>query len=351
MKLHFLDHPWMDQTFYKTGSFISSDDGEAVIFCKGGEVREEKSGTDLRDVTFIKKFFTDEYLVHVPEEKLKLSLSEIRKCVRSFLPSDFTLRTEANQDEVFRQDFNRLKPLIPSALSKAVLLSREEYSSSDHELLKKNIIARAFELPQGRPYGFWHEQSGIVGCTPETLFEVRDGVLTSEALAGTAKLGHEVDLLHSAKDRGEHDFVIRDISEKLRSLDLEVSIGETVTKAFSQIIHLKTPVTANLKQPLNLMKLAARLTPTAALGGYPAKQSMNFLETMDYSKIFPDRIFGSVIGHLSSNSVALVMIRNLQWEQETFIIESGVGVVSNSELSQELTELKMKREVVRSHYL
>lgn len=352
MKVHTIDHPWMDEEFYKTGSYISSDAGASVIFCKGGVVGGSTGEEDLKDVTFIKKFFSEEYFVHVPREKLTLSLVEVRERIKSTVADVPALKTQANQDEVFQGDFTRLKKLIPGSLSKAVLLSREEYTSDDTTVLKKNIIARSFQLNHGRPYGFWSGNMGIVGCTPETLFEVVDGVINSEALAGTARIGFEKELLESVKDRREHEYVIRDISEKLTSLDLTVSLGKTETSPFSQIVHLKTPIRARMKKGLSILKLTSKLSPTAALGGYPADKAMNFLETMNYSKTFPDRIFGSVIGHISpSSSVGLVMIRNLQWLKETFIIESGVGVVEASELSKELSEIKLKREVVRNHFL
>ena len=352
MKTYTLDHPWMDKEFYTTGSYLSVDGGASVLFCKGGVVKTSNAISELNDTTYVKKFFSDEYLVHVAREKLILSLTEEQDRIKSNWTEIDLIKTESNQDQVFQADFESLKKVISKTLSKAVLLSREEYSSPDAEVLKKNIVAKSFLLNYGRPYGFWSGQMGIVGCTPETLFEIEGDMISSEALAGTAKVGFEKELLASVKDRSEHEFVIQDISEKLASLGLDVFRGETVTSPFAQIIHLRTPIKAHMKKGIGALDISLKLSPTAALGGYPTAVAMDFLKDMNYSKTFPDRIFGSVIGNNSTHSaVGLVMIRNFQWTGKTFIIESGVGVVEASEMSKELSELKMKREAVRNIFL
>ena len=47
----------------------------------------------------------------------------------------------------------------------------------------------------------------------------------------------------------------------------------------------------------------------------------------------------------------LVAIRNVQWKESELFIESGGGVVSESDFSKELEEIHLKRNTIRKHYL
>jgi anthranilate/para-aminobenzoate synthase component I len=41
------------------------------------------------------------------------------------------------------------------------------------------------------------------------------------------------------------------------------------------------------------------------------------------------------------------MIRNVQWDEKLFFIESGAGITHSSVLDKELSEIQFKRQVVR----
>jgi anthranilate/para-aminobenzoate synthase component I len=45
------------------------------------------------------------------------------------------------------------------------------------------------------------------------------------------------------------------------------------------------------------------------------------------------------------------MIRNVQWQNDKFFIESGGGVVADSNFAQELAEIQLKRSVIKNFYL
>ncbi len=94
------------------------------------------------------------------------------------------------------------------------------------------------------------------------------------------------------------------------------------------------------------------LSPTAALGGYPTLEAMNFLKETEYQKENPKRYFGSAFGYKSEKiNQVLVAIRNVQWNPLKLWIESGGGVVSGSELENELNEVRLKRNIIKDHYL
>ena len=346
-----INHPWIDETFYKSGSFIIINQGKDALLLKGGiRNSDERAPSTQCETIFCKDFFEDIFLFHHSEDHLTIALEDLRSYLGTSM-EELGLSERSDDDKIFMEDFRDLKQQIPSNIKKAVLVSRQNYHSKNRYALIKHLFAKAIHMNQGRSYGFWQDNQGIIGCTPEVLFEINDGTLMTEALAGTAKKGQESYLTESIKDRNEHEFVIQDLCEKICSLNLTPKIESTQTSGFSSIIHLRTIISAKLIDKISALTLSRILSPTAALGGYPRKISKSFLLNTRYNRAYPQRVFGSVIGTEQSGPLGLVMIRNVQWDEQSFFVESGVGIVNASELSQEMEELKLKRKVVRDYYL
>ncbi len=346
-----LVHPWIDDEFFETGSFITCEKGQSVYLLKGGSVRETSSPSNQgKKSIFIKKFYGENFLFHNTDLCLKINLEELKEKI-SVSEKNISIDEKQNYDSVFSEDFSILQQRIPSTLKKAVLVTRQTYKVDDRISLKKHLFSKAIGRSHGRAYGFWNKDFGIIGSTPEILFEVFDETLYTEALAGTAKVGQELELMESSKDREEHNLVIQDLKEKLTFLNLPPEIGNTEISSFSSIIHLRTLLKSKLQTTPDPISLCKVLSPTAALGGYPQDRSKVFLMGSSYFKLFPDRIFGSVIASNAIDPLGLVMIRNVQWNSDEFFIESGVGLVEASTFEKESEEIRLKRKVVREHFL
>lgn len=351
MQTRKVNDPWIDDEFFEQGSFLVTDKSQSVVLLKGGIISSDSRSPFKKGLSiFCKNFYDNVYLFHHSEQFINFNLVDLQKKILNdqiITP----VRKKTDYDHIFEQDFLDLKKKIPSEVKKAVLVSREEYQISNPLQLKKHLFAKALEMNQGRAYGFWNKDFGIIGSTPETLFRIENGLIATEALAGTAKAGQEAELMNSKKDRNEHEYVIKDISEKLFDLGLVAKVESTTTSGFSSIIHLRTKLVAKPLNHLSAIHLSQALSPTAALGGYPKEKAKDYLLNTRYQKLFQNRIFGSVIGTDNDGPLGLVMIRNIQWIGETFFIESGVGVVEESNLMQEMQEIKLKREIVRNYYL
>jgi menaquinone-specific isochorismate synthase len=257
-----------------------------------------------------------------------------------------------SEDHLYRDDFQDLLKSFSGNLRKVVMVSRESFLTEKKVAPLIHLVKKALSFGTGTPYGLWGTDFGIIGSTPEELFTLKDGELTTHALAGTSKKGHEQELLNSQKDFLEHNLVVQDISEKLVNFSEKVQVGETHTTEFKDIIHLRTDIRAAVSDDVDVSRLVSALSPTAALGGYPKKESLRFLRETRYFKKYPERSFGSAMGVVSKNeSRFVVMIRNVQWKKDTYFIESGGGVVPGSELNKEMNEIYWKRNVVKDYYL
>lgn len=127
----------------------------------------------------------------------------------------------------------------------------------------------------------------FLGATPELLARVQGQALETMALAGSIQRGASESedaafagaLLASAKDRHEHELVVRALRELLAPLSNRLEIeDEPAVLPFSNIQHLCTPVRARLKGREGALAMVNRLHPTPAMGGTPYRQALDFIQ-------------------------------------------------------------------------
>lgn len=209
------------------------------------------------------------------------------------------------------------------------------------------VDASMFQTLEERPgtfsYGFEFQSEGMSGQTPELLFEVRDGVMRTMALAGTGKSGGP-SLLEDLKERHEHQIVVDHICAELGTYG-EPVLGETQERDYGKIKHLLTPIEVRLKERVTYMDLVHALHPTAALGGWPRKPAVHWLEKQPYH--ISRKRFGAPFGFQNGeHMVCVVAIRGVQWSGSRVRISAGCGVVEESEPLREWNELRLKRESI-----
>lgn len=341
---------WLDRDFFETGAFLCSHDGKSITFAKGGSsILVDRFFPVLSPVFYLKDFYQESYLAYTPISVKEFSLDEI-KAEFQYEKADHS--PISNDDDIYEKDFELLKSAFKFNLKKVVLVSRENYENFEGEKTIRNLIHKAFSFGVGTPYGYWNKHYGVIGSTPELLYQVKEDKLTTFALAGTAKMGLEEELLKSAKDRVEHNLVIQDIQEKLAEFTTELQIDETKIHPYKSIVHLKTDMVARAKADIDFTALTNVMSPTAALGGYPKASSLQFLKNSNYGAKYPHRYFGSAFGLIKKDVKEFVVsIRNVQWEGQHLFIESGGGVVPDSVLLKEMDEIHLKRNTIRKHYL
>ena len=324
--------------------------GDEVILAKGGMTQDSDEESKY-SAFYLKDFFTNEYKVYIPHSWLKVQKKDLLEAA-SFLESQIEITESMVQESSYRSDFSSLKDAFSEKLRKVVLISREEFKVTDSLTARKNFFIKSLLFGTGLPYGIWFEDYGVMGSTPELLFSAKGNKLMTFALAGTARLGEEIELINSQKDRLEHDLVIQDIQEKLTPFVTIVKREETTITAYKEMIHLKTNISAELKADADILALTSSLSPTAALGGYPKDEALEFLKHTRYQALYPKRYFGSALGLISEDICQFVVsIRNIQWRKDVFMIESGGGVLPASELDKEMKEIELKRNTIKKHYL
>jgi menaquinone-specific isochorismate synthase len=100
---------------------------------------------------------------------------------------------------------------------------------------------------------------------------------------------------------------------------------------------------------MSFAEMVRRLHPTAALGAWPRNEAAErWLREADRG--VKRRTFGAPFGleREDRSALALVSIRNVQWQGEHVRVGSGAGLIAESRLDRELEELREKREQVKA---
>ncbi len=215
--------------------------------------------------------------------------------------------------------------------------------------LLQNIFKKIQNRNHGFLYGVWNEKSGVLGFTPELLFSLKGEQFLTMALAGTG-LHPGPSLLKDEKELKEHNFVIQNIQESLKGL-AKFNTIMTCEKLFPPLKHLYTEFKGQLTQRFDFESICKILHPTAALGGYPKKQVVNWMKNQSSQK--NRKFFGAPFGFFNSNkeAICLVALRALEWDEEKSMIFSGGGLIKESSLQKEWRELYLKREQVKSFFI
>lgn len=214
-----------------------------------------------------------------------------------------------------------------------------------------HFAARLCHLPATLSvYGYSYRNHGMIGATPEVLFDAERGRYQTMALAGTRPLDRAQELLHDAKELREHRIVVEDMVRRLAPFG-NVEVGSIEILRLPSIAHLATAITFEERgaEKLSFSEMIRRLHPTAALGVSPRTEAgERWLREADHG--VRRGTFGAPFGYELPDGTGrmLVAIRNLQWSGPQVRVGAGAGLIIESRLESEFEELREKREQVKS---
>jgi salicylate biosynthesis isochorismate synthase len=189
--------------------------------------------------------------------------------------------------------------------------------------------------------------SMFLGATPETLLKVKDGRLTTHALAGT--LAGDSNLEHfmaSSKLRQEHAFVSDGVSATLAPFTTGISAQPLRIRRSGTVTHLETPLAGQLRDDADPLRVLKALHPTPAIGGWPRAAAMKALETLEpYSRGW----FAAPVGWLAANgdAHAAIAIRSQWVNPDRAVMLAGAGIVKDSLPNEEWSETENKFDNMR----
>jgi menaquinone-specific isochorismate synthase len=319
-----------------------TSDGQASFYAPDFFLSHEKPWLNF-ETTF--EVSTLELLQHLTELNLNSSVEP--------------LQWPAPPKDRFERAFDYLQEEIrKGVLEKGVpfTFERAPASMTPARLLAslKAMLTYALERPV-MPYGFWDAHEGILGCTPELLFR-RDGkIIRTMAMAGTRRHDEQgrLPLLDDPKERREHQLVINSITTELQPFG-EVIVEMTEIAVLPQLSHLKTLIELHPeKGEVSFDDLIRALHPTPALGAFPREAGWKWLQLLESQNDLPRGRYGAPFGAAwkdaqgQDQGLAVVGIRNVQWQNERILLCAGCGVIAESEFEREWQEVNGKIRAVK----
>src|ERR1041385_2274204 len=243
-------------------------------------------------------------------------------------------------EDMRRGDFKKIVPVI----FETGRVARGDYW--------RYFVSRLASLPPNLwAYGYSYQNHGLIGATPELLFRSDKRGYASMAWAGTRPIDRADELLTDAKELREHRFVVEDIVRRLAPFG-NIEVEPLGVLRLPSIAHLATQIRFEEYGGADKMSFAdmvRRLHPTAALGVWPRTEAgERWLREADRG--VRRRTFGAPFGleREDHSALALVAIRNVQWQGTSVRVGSGAGLLAESRVDRELDELRDKREQVKA---
>lgn len=200
-----------------------------------------------------------------------------------------------------------------------------------------------FSTGQGRGNYF-------IGASPERLLSIRNRHLVIDALAGSAPRGqtHVADaefargLLHSVKERHEHQLVVDFIVQCMQRFDLVPQrSSQPDLLHLANIQHLHTPIRAALPNDVLPLDILAQLHPTPAIAGLPRDPARRYIAQYEP---FERSLYAGALGWVDGdgNSEFIVGIRSALLQGCRARLFAGAGIVEGSDPDRELAEVRLK---------
>lgn len=192
-----------------------------------------------------------------------------------------------------------------------------------------------------------HPNAGIwLGASPELLLKKKDEEVAIRAIAGTQPRKESKVYQWRRKEMEEHLVVGRHIEQVFQKFGFKLTekTGPHDVETGS-VAHIATDYLYKARQAIELKPLLRELHPTPAVGGWPAKKSVDYiLEQEGYDRKYYCGFIGET--DFEHNANFYINIRNMQIGKDKIAIFAGGGLTADSDPEEEWQELMMKSKTM-----
>ena len=305
-------------------------------------------------------------LYHQGRQRIDKVIDLLRKPVRE---------AEPTKGALFSHDFSsNMKPESFAAMVEAareyilagdiiqVVLSQRFHTKTN---LDPFLLYRALRHINPSPYLFYirHEQSILIGSSPEILVRLEQGEIELRPIAGTRKRGQneaedlalEKELLADPKERAEHLMLVdlgrNDVGRVAEFGSVHVK-DLLVIERYSHVMHIVSGVHGRLAQGKNQFDVLKACFPAGTVSGAPKIRAMEIIDELETERRGP---YAGAVGYFgfSGNMDFCITIRTfvLQETDEQGIrdlyIQAGAGIVADSDPQKEYEETLNKARGLR----
>jgi anthranilate synthase component 1 len=228
------------------------------------------------------------------------------------------------------------------------------------------------------PYMYLLDYDGlsIVGASPETLVQVRDGQVLSNPIAGTCRRGSSPvedrrlagEMLADGKERAEHTMLVDLARNDVRRVAKpgSVRVGEFMNVLkYSHVQHIESTVTGDLADDSDAFDAVRASFPAGTLSGAPKIRAMEIIDDLERTPRGP---YGGGLGYVTwtGDAELCIVIRTATVERaggpyaevaadavaeeppedDRITVRAGAGIVADSDPTSEYEETEQKMDGV-----
>ena len=227
------------------------------------------------------------------------------------------------------------------------------------------LLYRALRHINPSPYLFYlrHEQSILIGSSPEILVRLEQGDIELRPIAGTRKRGRNVDedlalereLLADPKERAEHLMLVdlgrNDVGRVAESGSVHVK-DLLVVERYSHVMHIVSGVHGRLAQGKTQFDVFKACFPAGTVSGAPKIRAMEIIDELEVERRGP---YAGAVGYFgfSGNMDFCITIRTFVLQESDdrqardLYIQAGAGIVADSDAQKEYEETLNKARGLR----
>ncbi len=192
----------------------------------------------------------------------------------------------------------------------------------------------------------------IIGASPELLFSLRDGEMTTRPLAGTIQRGSDVAedqllakaLLHDQKEIAEHKMLIdlhrNDMGKVACFGTVKMKDVMTIEK-FSHVQHISSEISGIIQSDEDMFSALASNFPAGTVSGAPKIESMKIIDSNEAQARGP---YGGGVGQFGFNGdcTFALALRSLFISGNYAYTQTSSGIVYDSHPEKEYEEVQKK---------
>ena len=211
-------------------------------------------------------------------------------------------------------------------------------------------LYRILRVVNPSPYMYYLAIDGtsVIGASPEMLVRVENGHIEMRPIAGTRPRGATAaeddrlvdELLADPKERAEHIMLVdlgrNDVGRVSRTGSVRVDEMMHIEK-YSHVIHIVSNVHGELAEGKDAFDALFSCFPAGTLSGAPKIRAMQIIDELEPVK---RGIYGGALGYIdwSGTMDTCIVIRTIIYRDGTVIIQSGAGIVADSDPKREYQE-------------
>ena len=219
-------------------------------------------------------------------------------------------------------------------------------------------IYRRLRVSNPAPYMFFLRMLGteLAGSSPEPLVRVEGNRVSARPIAGTRPRGQtevrdrllEHELLADPKEQAEHAMLVDLARNDLGRVCVPGSVRPTElmqVERFSKVMHIVSTVEGELREDRHPLDALAATFPAGTVTGAPKRRAMELIAEHEPTARGP---YAGAVGYLTfaGDLDVCITIRTAVVTDGRAHVQTGAGVVADSDPETELAETKAKAEAL-----